>query len=86
MKSLVSCKEDGRRRGGAAAEAGGDAPARCEGPAAQRVLLHHKPTTVAYVSFSASMLGYCSMYFGIYVLTVLICPPDDLTLMFLLSL
>jgi len=45
-------EEDGRRRGGAAAEAGGAAAAPGEGPAAQRVLLHHQPTALAYVSFS----------------------------------
>ena len=42
-------EEDGRRRGGAAAEAGGAAAAPGEGPAAQRVLLHHQPAAVAYV-------------------------------------
>lgn len=42
--------EDGRRRGGAAAEAGGVAASPGEGPAAQRVLLHHQPTAMAYVS------------------------------------
>jgi hypothetical protein len=69
-------RQDGRRRGGAAAEAGGDAPAPGQGPAAQRLLLHHQPTTLAYVSFYPSMSGFCSSYFRIYVLAVQISPVD----------
>jgi hypothetical protein len=57
-------EEDGRRRGGAAAEAGGAAAAPGEGPAAQRVLLHHKPTALAYVSFSTHSLTHLGLGLG----------------------
>jgi hypothetical protein len=53
-------EEDGRRRGGAAAEAGGAAAAAGEGPAAQRVLLHHQPTTLAYVPLITHLPGLLS--------------------------